>query len=319
MFQVLNEYDQTIPKIVEEAITNKEAQWKTAMNEVVSNSQIELKSLQDQLILSKRQLDSVNLALHAAQQQTRDAKLEIEHRNAELAQLRETLSGAQCALQSAKDELNQREQTQKTLESEYAQRIELYRRLIEDEKQQQTRLRGQIEEAARTAGASQIQAETAGKTLEEARKELSAQQEAVRQREEEIARLEQEKQGLTLAVHNLMHKNDVLGDQAKQAQAQFESFSASLQERMDAMQKQYEEQLASLRSQLQTAKIESAMMEREEEGPSGTNVAKQLQFQAEQIQSLKVGEMEGMGGKELGAKEGQVAELMSYVEKLLRR
>lgn len=114
--------------------------------------------------------------------------------------------GAQCALQSAKDELNQREQTQKTLESEYAQRIELYRRLIEDEKQQQTRLRGQIEEAARTAGASQIQAETAGKTLEEARKELSAQQEAVRQREEEIARLEQEKQGLTLAVHNLMHK-----------------------------------------------------------------------------------------------------------------
>lgn len=102
MFQVLNEYDQTIPKIVEEAITNKEAQWKTAMNEVVSNSQIELKSLQDQLILSKRQLDSVNvalfpflksqLALHAAQQQTRDAKLEIEHRNAELAQLRETLS-----------------------------------------------------------------------------------------------------------------------------------------------------------------------------------------------------------------------------------
>lgn len=102
--------------------------------------------------------------------------------------------------------MNQREQTQKTLESEYAQRIELYRRLIEDEKQQQTRLRGQIEEAARTAGASQIQAETAGKTLEEARKELSAQQEAVRQREEEIARLEQEKQGLTLAVHNLMHK-----------------------------------------------------------------------------------------------------------------
>ena len=63
MFQVLNEYDQTIPKIVEEAITNKEAQWKTAMNEVVSNSQIELKSLQDQLILSKRQLDSVNVAL----------------------------------------------------------------------------------------------------------------------------------------------------------------------------------------------------------------------------------------------------------------
>lgn len=90
----------------------------------------------------------------------------------------------------------------------------------------------------------------------------------------------------------------MLGDQAKQAQAQFESFSASLQERMDAMQKQYEEQLASLRSQLQTAKIESAMMEREEEGPSGTNVAKQLQFQAEQIQSLKVGEMEGMGGVE---------------------
>ena len=61
MFQVLNEYDQTIPKIVDEAITHKETQWKTAMNEVVSNSQIELKSLQDQLILSKRQIDAVNV------------------------------------------------------------------------------------------------------------------------------------------------------------------------------------------------------------------------------------------------------------------
>ena len=212
--------------------------------------------------------------------------------------------GVQFSLQSARDELNQREQTQKTLENEYAQRIELYRKLIEDEKQQQTRLRGQIEEAARTAGASQIQAETAGKTLEEARRELNAQQEVVRRKDEEIARLEQEKQGLTLAVHNLMHKvenggkierqNDVLGDQAKQTQAQFESFSSSLQERMDAMQKQYEEQLASLRSQLQTAKIESAMQEREEGGPSGTSGAKQLQFQAEQIQSLKVREIEGM-------------------------
>ena len=61
MFQVLNEYDQTIPKIVDEAITHKETHWKTAMNEVVSNSQIELKSLQDQLILSKRQIDAVNV------------------------------------------------------------------------------------------------------------------------------------------------------------------------------------------------------------------------------------------------------------------
>lgn len=115
-------------------------------------------------------------------------------------------------------------------------------------------------------------------------------------------------------------QNDALGEQAKQAQAQLEAFSASLQERVDAMQKQYEEQLASLRSQLQAAKIESAMQEGAEEGLSGAKASKQLQFQAEQIQSLKAGEGSGCEmQKELAAKEGQVAELMSYVEKLLRR
>ena len=90
---------------------------------------------------------------------------------------------------------------------------------------------------------------------------------------------------------------------------------------MDAMQKQYEEQLGSLRSQLQNIKIESAMQEREEGGASGTTGTKQLQFQAEQIQSLKVGMMMMRCElqKELSAKERQIAELMSYVEKLLRR
>lgn len=63
MFQVLNEYDKTIPQIVDEALSQKEAQWKAALNEVVSNSQLELKSLQDQLLLSQRQLDAANVPL----------------------------------------------------------------------------------------------------------------------------------------------------------------------------------------------------------------------------------------------------------------
>lgn len=102
MFHVLNEYDKSIPQIVEEAITSKETQWKTAMNEVVSNSQIELKSLQDQLILSKREIDSLHvsfllfllsqLSLHDAQEQTRQAQLEIDQKNRELSQQRESLS-----------------------------------------------------------------------------------------------------------------------------------------------------------------------------------------------------------------------------------
>ena len=57
MFKVLNEYDQTIPNIVEEAISRKEQQWKSAMNEVISNSQIEIKSLQDQLLMKNRQME----------------------------------------------------------------------------------------------------------------------------------------------------------------------------------------------------------------------------------------------------------------------
>ena len=55
MFQVLNEYDQTIPKIVDEANCQK------IVDAILRNSQIELKSLQDQLILSKRQIDAVNV------------------------------------------------------------------------------------------------------------------------------------------------------------------------------------------------------------------------------------------------------------------
>ena len=78
-------------------------------------------------------------------------------------------------------------------------------------------------------------------------------------------------------------------EQLKQVQEQYETFSAGLQEKMDLMQKQYEEQVRDLQSQLQNAKIQSVMQEREEDLPTDATVTKQLQLQAEQIQTLKVG------------------------------
>ena len=77
-------------------------------------------------------------------------------------------------------------------------------------------------------------------------------------------------------------------EQLKQVQEQYETFSAGLQEKMDLMQKQYEEQVRDLQSQLQNARIQSVMQEREEDLPTDASVTKQLQFQAEQIQTLKV-------------------------------
>ena len=57
---------------------------------------------------------------------------------------------------------------------------------------------------------------------------------------------------------------------------------------MDLMQKQYEDQVRDLQNQLQNAKIQSVMQEREEDLPTDATVTKQLQLQAEQIQTLKV-------------------------------
>lgn len=77
---------------------------------------------------------------------------------------------------------------------------------MEEEKSQQQQLREKIEEMSKTAGISQVQAETVANTLEETKKALSLQVELVRQKEEELACSQQEKQSLTLAIHNLMHK-----------------------------------------------------------------------------------------------------------------
>lgn len=110
------------------------------------------------------------------------------------------------SLKIAKEDLALKEGKQQSIEEDCARRIELYRKMMEEEKSQQQQLREKIEEMSKTAGISQVQAETVANTLEETKKALSLQVELARQKEEELACSQQEKQSLTLAIHNLMHK-----------------------------------------------------------------------------------------------------------------
>lgn len=54
MFKLINDVEGNMQKIADEAIATQEQKWKTAMAEVVENSKIEVKTIQDQLAVQKR-------------------------------------------------------------------------------------------------------------------------------------------------------------------------------------------------------------------------------------------------------------------------
>lgn len=63
MFKIMNEVEGNMQKIAEEAISSQEQHWKTAMAEIVANSKIEMKTLQDQLILQKRSVTELKVVI----------------------------------------------------------------------------------------------------------------------------------------------------------------------------------------------------------------------------------------------------------------
>lgn len=54
MFKLINDVEGNMQKIADEAIASQERKWKAAMAEVVENSKIEVKRIQDQLAIQKR-------------------------------------------------------------------------------------------------------------------------------------------------------------------------------------------------------------------------------------------------------------------------
>lgn len=63
MFKLLTDVEGNMQKIADEAISSKEAQWKSALAEVVENSKREIQNLQDQLVRQKSSMEEIKVVL----------------------------------------------------------------------------------------------------------------------------------------------------------------------------------------------------------------------------------------------------------------
>ena len=65
MFKLLTDVEGNMQNIADEAISSQEAQWKTAMAEIVENSKREIQNLQDQLIRQKSSMDEIKVVIRS--------------------------------------------------------------------------------------------------------------------------------------------------------------------------------------------------------------------------------------------------------------